>query len=1036
MSDCRSIEWEFIMPTLFKQFTRVVLVAVFFLAMRQAPAQSLVSVTNLPANRFFGNGISGSYGLAATGPAADSGLWISSNWSSDPIDWNYHLYNVNTAGVPSDSIFPRVNYPGKYLIESFGLGYDGENFWYVKRRTIGGNGSCMIFKITPTGTILDSIPLAWGYVGGVCWADSGLWFCRYYPNDRAGLFKIDVNARAIVDSIPTYGTQPLGVAANDEYMFYVMDDNDGNDERIYAYDPVAGDTAYSIALPERTSGVSPKGMAWDGQFLWLLARPVSGNVYALYKYDLGGSGTPQLTLSGAGYDFSNTKIGQPRSHDVTITNTGTGDLFVSAVGHDNEAFYQTLVTPDTLAPAENVTFQVFFDPNTYGDEIDTLKIYSNDPNKPVARYALHGKGVYPTQEISLSATSHNFGAVLRDPPAEATNVWDLDVSNQGVLPLLLDSVYFSNPDFFLSGSVTYPIAIDSVSTARLRIGFNPSEVATYTDTMTLLCNDSSEALIMVMLQGTGFDSSYSYSQVFWTFMAPDNPGTSADDYSVEAIRAIPDVTGDGFDDVLIGTENYYVLCVSGNATGTTDTIWSFNTGLDNNNTGSLGTNGDDAQKALQVVTDLDDDGFHDVVAGYGGGNEGVYVLSGRTGEVIWSFNDPINYALGDINAVYAEEDFNGDAKPDVLATGSATDEGGTTGRRSVYCFDGVDGGTIWTYFTGAFTRGVVSIGDVNGNGKPDVVTTTGDQRNSVIGIDGLAGSPMWEFPVESGIYGAKELAPYPVPDSTSDVIVAGSTKYIYRLDGTTGAQRWKYTIGTSIFINQVILLDDVNGNGYADVIAPLTGSTAIMCIDGQTGTAIWNNALPMQTFGAARIPDISGDGINDAVYVSHDNRVYLVNGVTGTVIHSGFSFGTGGNNDAAESVNMMNDVDGNGSFEILAGSRNGMSAAISGGDILSAISSQRRAPEKLELSQNYPNPFNPTTTISFVLPQATAATLKIYNVMGQEVRTLFSGALSAGTHEVVWDGHNGAGRSLASGIYVYRLRTTHGTTARKMLLIK
>ncbi len=999
----------------------------------------LVSVTNLPANRFFGNGMSGSYGIAATGAASDSGLWISSNWSSS-ADWLHHLYNVDTNGVPSDSMCPRDSFPGNYLLESYGLGHDGQHFWYIKRRSTGGNGTSMVFKINRDGTIADSIPLSWGYVGGVCWADSGLWFCRYYPNNMAGIFKIDVSTGQIVDSIPTYGTQPIGVARNSQYYYYVMDDNDGNDERIHAYDPVLGDTVYSIALPERSGGVSPRGMVWDGNYLWLIARPVVGNTYALYQYDLSLTGTPQITTNYTSYNFQHTKIGQPETFDLQVSSTGTADLIVDSIAHSNPAFSYSWVVPDTIAFGQSVMVPVTFDPNMYGLQIDTLKIYSNDPNKPVARVALQGFGIWTSQEIDPSAASHDFGPVLVQNGTESVNTWDLDITNQGAGELVVSNIVFTNPDFYLFEPVSFPLHVDSVSTTRIRIAFEPSQVGAYLDTMTIFSNDSSEAELPVTLQGSGVDSTYDFGGVFWTFMTPDNPFTSGDDFSVEAIRAISDVTGDGYDDVIIGTENYYVQCLNGNATGVTDTIWSFNSGLDDNNTGSLGTQGDDAQKALQVVSDLNDDGYPDVVAGFGGGNEGVYVLSGRTGAVIWSFDDPINYALGDINAVYAVEDFNGDSIPDVLATASATDPSAAYGRRKVYCFDGVTGDSIWVYFTGAYTRGVVSIGDVNGNGKPDVVATTGDFRNSVIGLDGQAGTFMWEFPVGGGIYGAKELVPYPVPDSTSDVIAAGSTQYIYRLDGATGAMRWQYNVGSVVFPNQLILLDDVNGNGYKDIIAPLTGSTAIMCIDGQTGTAIWNNALPMQTFGAVRIPDVNADGINDAVYASHDNKVYIIDGTNGQIIDDSFSFGTGGNNDAAESLHLINDLDGNASFEIIAGCRNGQVAAISGGDMLTAVA-RKAVPSGLPiLRANYPNPFNPATTVRFVLPVRASVRLDVFNTLGQRVRSLARGTFEAGEHNVTWNGKDDAERTAASGVYFYRIevREAHRvrTETRKLLLVK
>jgi hypothetical protein len=71
---------------------------------------------------------------------------------------------------------------------------------------------------------------------------------------------------------------------------------------------------------------------------------------------------------------------------------------------------------------------------------------------------------------------------------------------------------------------------------------------------------------------------------------------------------------------------------------------------------------------------------------------------------------------------------------------------------------------------------------------------------------------------------------------------------------------------------------------------------------------------------------------------------------------------------------------------------------------------------KYELSQNYPNPFNPSTTIEFDLPKASNVTLKIYNILGEEVTTLVSDRLSAGSYNYEWDASN-----LASGVYLYRL---------------
>jgi hypothetical protein len=95
-------------------------------------------------------------------------------------------------------------------------------------------------------------------------------------------------------------------------------------------------------------------------------------------------------------------------------------------------------------------------------------------------------------------------------------------------------------------------------------------------------------------------------------------------------------------------------------------------------------------------------------------------------------------------------------------------------------------------------------------------------------------------------------------------------------------------------------------------------------------------------------------------------------------------------------------------------------------------------PLTFQLKQNYPNPFNPVTNIEFSLPQPGKVTLKIFNVLGEEVTTLVSENLPAGAHRYQWDTTLSAG--IASGIYFYRLKALHrdGTyvQSRRMLLLK
>jgi hypothetical protein len=88
-------------------------------------------------------------------------------------------------------------------------------------------------------------------------------------------------------------------------------------------------------------------------------------------------------------------------------------------------------------------------------------------------------------------------------------------------------------------------------------------------------------------------------------------------------------------------------------------------------------------------------------------------------------------------------------------------------------------------------------------------------------------------------------------------------------------------------------------------------------------------------------------------------------------------------------------------------------------------------PKEHSLKQNYPNPFNPSTTIEFALPQSDFVTLKVYNILGEEVAALVSERLSAGKYKYEWDAGN-----LASGVYLYRINASEFQEVKKMILMR
>jgi hypothetical protein len=88
-------------------------------------------------------------------------------------------------------------------------------------------------------------------------------------------------------------------------------------------------------------------------------------------------------------------------------------------------------------------------------------------------------------------------------------------------------------------------------------------------------------------------------------------------------------------------------------------------------------------------------------------------------------------------------------------------------------------------------------------------------------------------------------------------------------------------------------------------------------------------------------------------------------------------------------------------------------------------------PKEFKLAQNYPNPFNPSTTIEFVVPSSGIYSLRVYNVIGQEVANLIESELASGLHKVHFDASK-----LSSGMYIYKLTGSNVNLTRKMLLMK
>ncbi len=93
-------------------------------------------------------------------------------------------------------------------------------------------------------------------------------------------------------------------------------------------------------------------------------------------------------------------------------------------------------------------------------------------------------------------------------------------------------------------------------------------------------------------------------------------------------------------------------------------------------------------------------------------------------------------------------------------------------------------------------------------------------------------------------------------------------------------------------------------------------------------------------------------------------------------------------------------------------------------------------PNIVNLQQNYPNPFNPTTTIAYSVKEEAEVSIDVYNLKGQKIKTLVNDHKQPGNYNVIWEGRDDNGNSVASGIYFYRLKSGNESGAKKMVLMK
>ncbi len=847
-------------------------------------------------------------GLAYDGTYLYSGIYGS---NGDEV------YQIN----PSDGTY-TLQFSDPNLGDSFGMTYGGGNLWITDHHT-GVSDPAIAYEYSLSGTVLSQFNLPDHYMSGIAYDNGNFWVATYYISGGSEIiYKVD-STGSVLSSFAAPDAQPWAVCLENEDMWVV----DYNANTLFKVDTTDG----SILDSHVSENIKPAGVVFDGQYLWYVDGGLSAPS-TLYKVDLGGGGTPVVSINIDHYDFGNVIIGNSAESNLTLSNTGTGDLTINSITITNTLFSTDVTLPQIIQPGGSLNIPLTFSPNNIGPTESTLTVECNDPINPQVQVELQGYGIEPDADIAVDYTFMDFNNVRVGAQTSKT----LSISNQGASDLTITA---NNNQFVftLDETLNFPMTLSTRDTVILRCWFSPPTLGEYSGAMVITSDDPDESIVNIVLHGIGIQFNPDIGTVFWHLTS------NVEGEKIIAFRNFVDLNNDGVDEVLVADNDYHVHCVNGNSSGEADILWTFSSQLGSYWTGSIYQ-----EPGLKVGGDLNADGIADVLVGTAWGSRSVFALDGSNGNILWYFD---SHTIGDGGWVYevdGNNDFTSDGIPDILAC--AGDDGGGTGPKRVWLFDGTNGNLVWQHLFDVAIASVISIEDATNDGVPEVVCgesvntgtaevhlLNGSNGNVIYSWDSNSSAVMALSTISDGNGDGREDFCY--GDYQGDIVAYSSVNTLL----------WSASLGSGILTH----FDNLSSNLGEFILPSILGNYTFPVINTSNGSYQWTIAPGGYTLDSAPVADINGDETNDVLIGIYDNsggnhKVIAASGTDGQTIYETYP------GSAVEQVMAIDDLDGNGSSEIVYGLRNGNVYCISGG---TNGTQPNQVPVITNISLDPPNPY-------------------------------------------------------------------------------
>ena len=346
----------------------------------------------------------------------------------------------------------------------------------------------------------------------------------------------------------------------------------------------------------------------------------------------------------------------------------------------------------------------------------------------------------------------------------------------------------------------------------------------------------------------------------------------------------------------------------------------------------------------------------------------------------------------------------------------------------------------------AFGQATVDIPLSGTDGTITIPLAVGLDPAATNGIDPALGeSDLPPFPPAGAFEIRFDLTPYAgEPLSTyKDYRFAASFPYSgqiqHKLIYQTSALNLPINIAYNLPVGASMTLTDPIGGSFLN-IGPFTG-TGTAVIPG-TYTVIFNNCFLVMNYNAVpvELTSFTGNVVEDGVLLNWTTATELNNQgfdiERSTSVQSwekiGFVPGYGTTTEPkAYSFLDENVTSGTYTYRLKQLDFDGTSSYSP-----EVVVDVDNTPSDFGLFQNFPNPFNPSTTIQFQVPQANDVSIVIYDMLGKEVKSLFTGQVQAGKYTVDWNGTNNTGAKVSSGSYIYRMTAGNFVDVKEMILLK